>query len=155
MGKRLNQLWVLVNSGGNKLSKVRRFASSSCHGGGGGEGLNLSIQNELTLLEKKSTIKLFGCLFFEKRRFWEVKSGPRSGSRPWISKSLLSFENQHFNATGLRAHSPIVSLATETAPSERNHSAPIFTFSKIQLVVYYQCCVLIGWAAARLYVIAH
>ena len=28
-------------------------------------------------------------------------------------------------------------------------------FSKIQIVVYYQCCVLIGWATARLYVIAH
>ena len=27
--------------------------------------------------------------------------------------------------------------------------------SKIQLVVYYQCCVLIGWATTRLYVIAH
>ena len=26
--------------------------------------------------------------------------------------------------------------------------------SKIQLVVYYQCCVLIGWATTRLYVIA-
>ena len=47
-GKRLNQLWVLAethkglflvlaNSGGNKLSKVRRFASS-CDGGGGGGG---------------------------------------------------------------------------------------------------------------------
>ena len=28
-------------------------------------------------------------------------------------------------------------------------------FSKIQLVVYYQCCVVIGWATTRLYVIAH
>ena len=28
-------------------------------------------------------------------------------------------------------------------------------FSKIQLVVYYQCCVLTGWATTRLYVIAH
>ena len=27
--------------------------------------------------------------------------------------------------------------------------------SKIQLEVYYQCCVLIGWAITRLYVIAH
>ena len=27
--------------------------------------------------------------------------------------------------------------------------------SKIQLVVYYQCCVLIGWATTRLFVIAH
>ena len=26
---------------------------------------------------------------------------------------------------------------------------------KIQLVVYYQCCFLIGWATTRLYVIAH
>ena len=28
-------------------------------------------------------------------------------------------------------------------------------FNKIQLVVYHQCCVLIGWATSRLYVIAH
>ena len=27
--------------------------------------------------------------------------------------------------------------------------------SKIQLEVYHQCCVLIGWATSRLYVIAH
>ena len=27
--------------------------------------------------------------------------------------------------------------------------------SKIQLVVYYQCCILIAWATTRLYVIAH
>ena len=31
----------------------------------------------------------------------------------------------------------------------------ITQISKIQLVVYYQCCVLIGWATSRLYVIAH
>ena len=31
----------------------------------------------------------------------------------------------------------------------------LYIFSKIQLVVYYQCCVLIGGATARLYVIAH
>ena len=29
------------------------------------------------------------------------------------------------------------------------------TISKIQLVVHYQCCVLIGWATTGLYVIAH
>ena len=29
------------------------------------------------------------------------------------------------------------------------------TTSKIQLVVYYQCWVVIGWATTRLYVIAH
>ena len=31
----------------------------------------------------------------------------------------------------------------------------IFSFSKLQRVVYYQCCVLIGWATTRLCVIAH
>ena len=31
----------------------------------------------------------------------------------------------------------------------------IFAFSKIQLVVYYQFWILIGWATTRLYVIAH
>ena len=31
----------------------------------------------------------------------------------------------------------------------------LYTFSKIQLVVYYQCYVLIGWATTRLYVIAY
>ena len=31
----------------------------------------------------------------------------------------------------------------------------ILFFSKIQLVVYYLLCILIGWATTRLYVIAH
>ena len=31
----------------------------------------------------------------------------------------------------------------------------VFTISKIQLVVFYQCCVLIGWATTRLYVMVH
>ena len=31
----------------------------------------------------------------------------------------------------------------------------LFAISKIQLVVYYQCCILIAWATTRLYVIAH
>ena len=31
----------------------------------------------------------------------------------------------------------------------------IWAISKIQLVVYYQYCVLIGWASTKLYVIAH
>ena len=31
----------------------------------------------------------------------------------------------------------------------------LMIFSKIQLVAYYQSCVLIGWATTRLYVIAH
>ena len=34
-------------------------------------------------------------------------------------------------------------------------SLQLIDVSKIQLVVYYQCCVLIGWATTRLYVIAY
>ena len=34
-------------------------------------------------------------------------------------------------------------------------SLQLIDVSKIQLVVYYPCCVLIGWATTRLYVIAH
>ena len=34
-------------------------------------------------------------------------------------------------------------------------SLQLIDVSKIQLVVYYQCCILIGWAITRLYVIAH
>ena len=31
----------------------------------------------------------------------------------------------------------------------------IIVISKIQLVVYYQCCIPIGWATTTTYVIAH
>ena len=39
--------------------------------------------------------------------------------------------------------------------SVRNSVLNISHNSKIQLVVYYQCCVLIGRAITKLYVIAH
>ena len=38
---------------------------------------------------------------------------------------------------------------------KRSIENPIIVFSKIQPVVYYQCCVLIGWDTTRLYVIAY
>ena len=34
-------------------------------------------------------------------------------------------------------------------------SKPLKSLCKIQVVVYYQCCILIGWATSRLFVIAH
>ena len=36
-----------------------------------------------------------------------------------------------------------------------NPGSTVIQVSKIQPVVYYQCCVLIGWSTTRLYVIAH
>ena len=44
-----------------------------------------------------------------------------------------------------------VGLSSQTVA----HPLTIWNISKIQLVVYHQCCVLIGWATSRLYVIAH
>ena len=38
--------------------------------------------------------------------------------------------------------------------TQRSRSPFITCIGKIQLVVYYQCCILIGWATTRLYVIA-
>ena len=37
----------------------------------------------------------------------------------------------------------------------KNWANQILHISKIQLVVYYQCRVLIGWATSRLFVIVH
>ena len=42
-----------------------------------------------------------------------------------------------------------------TKAEGRGGCIPVILFSKIQLVVYYQCCILIGWATTRLYVIAN
>ena len=38
---------------------------------------------------------------------------------------------------------------------EAEYGQSLSLISKIQLVIYYQCCVLIGWATTRPYVIAH
>ena len=49
-------------------------------------------------------------------------------------------------------------VATDLAEGigdEDTHHPRLSQVSKIQLVVFYQCCVLIGWANTRLYVIAH
>ena len=51
----------------------------------------------------------------------------------------------------LKSHKPVC----KTYRPENSIYFHITTFSKIQLVVYYQCCVLIGWATTMLYVIAH
>ena len=46
-------------------------------------------------------------------------------------------------------------LTTNGYDNHRTPSQYITCISKIQLVVYYQCCVLIGRATTRLYVIAN
>ena len=40
-------------------------------------------------------------------------------------------------------------------PGGLSEIGELLIIGKIQLVVYYQCCILIGWATTRLYVIAH
>ena len=44
---------------------------------------------------------------------------------------------------------------TQVAATKKEQEQKLNFISKIQLVVYYQCCVLIGWITTRLYVIAH
>ena len=46
-------------------------------------------------------------------------------------------------------------LAKDKSNKVRNLLYVKVVYSKIQLVVYYQCYVLIGWATTRLYAIAH
>ena len=55
------------------------------------------------------------------------------------------------------SRAPHVSLAPKTPFPYlfKRLLSRLIAFSKIQLVVYYQCRVLIGLATARLYVIAH
>ena len=60
----------------------------------------------------------------------------------------LSPKNSH-NKNNLIAHTQYSSRKIEKGKLQ------IFPISKIQLVVYYQRCILIGWATTRLYVIAH
>ena len=43
----------------------------------------------------------------------------------------------------------------ERSPRKIVSSEELLGISKIQLVVYYQICVLIGWATSGLFVIAH
>ena len=49
----------------------------------------------------------------------------------------------------------ILSLIVNQSDSLKYLVEWLYTISKIQLVVYHQCCILIGWATSRLYVIAH
>ena len=50
---------------------------------------------------------------------------------------------------------PSLDLVTLCLLTEKECCKGLFLISKIQLVVYYQRCVLIGWATTRLYVTAH
>ena len=52
-------------------------------------------------------------------------------------------------------HDDFIQAGHVIAPSSNELQRVYFVVSKIQLVVYHQCCVMIGWATTRLYVIAH
>ena len=72
-----------------------------------------------------------------------------------FSPSLLSMWLGQFHL--LRRTSQLMSLisANSTTLLFVILCCHLIRISKIQLVVYYQCCVLIGWVTTRLYVIAH
>ena len=68
------------------------------------------------------------------------------------SSDVISRENQWWLRKISAAYSSLNSYGANLVSPEILNPT---TISKIQLVVYYQCCVLIGWATTRLYVIAH
>ena len=87
--------------------------------------------------ESKVQWSLLECLFFE-------------NTRKNVQSNLLIVVVLVIEPKGLYYERAFVTLL-----HFKLHARFIFSISKIQLVVYYQCCVLIGWATTRLYVIAH
>ena len=88
-----------------------------------------------------------------------MKTAWKLMGEPEIAKMALDRENDHTRRKNKHEEIKMECFDWELflmnlfgRKSQRN---PLSTFSKIQLVVSHQCCVLIGWATTRLYVIAH
>ena len=64
-----------------------------------------------------------------------------------------SSDNLPYNGECIKSNFCQRAVCKKKKTNNKNHQIPVF--SKIQLVVYYQCCVLIGRATTRLYVIAY
>ena len=73
-----------------------------------------------------------------------------------LSRSVLKFTNPRFFRKGQYIVMEENSVRNfKCGPEEAWPIRSICSISKIQLVVYYHCCVLTGWATTRLHVIAH
>ena len=70
-------------------------------------------------------------------------------------KQGYHFPEKLFRACAVALKTPTPAASTTLAALHISTLGWIQYFSRIQLVVYHQCCVLIGWATSRLYVIAH
>ena len=95
---------------------------------------------------------MFLSLFlFCKRLTLLPKTGAISGTRP-ISTHLNEMSSR---AISLSYDFPLAAVNRMATSPLYSYNRTIIIFSKIQLVVYYQCCILIGWATHRLYAIVH
>ena len=83
------------------------------------------------------------------RQFWEI--GQEIFLKEPLRKKTLLFKFDKVKTYDLYVQSSFI----YPLPHSVFNINYLFAFSKIQLVVYYQCCVLIGWATSRLYVTAH
>ena len=73
-----------------------------------------------------------------------------------LSRSVPKFTNPRFFHKGQYIVMEENSVRNfKCGPEEGWPRRSICSISKIQLVVYYHCCVLTGWATTRLHVIAH
>ena len=108
----------------------------------------------------RSHVKVFYFLWFIDFVFrfrrvifsWAFKS---SEPCSWVWQACYTHHSsaQTGNLSSLSQNSFLVWWPGEVKVMSRKNL--VRGFSKIQLVVYYQRCVLIGWATTRLYVIAH
>ena len=73
-----------------------------------------------------------------------------------LSRSVLKFTDPRFFREGQYIVMEENSVRNfKCGPEEAWPIRSICSISKIQLVVYYHCCVLTGWATTRLHVLAH
>ena len=73
-----------------------------------------------------------------------------------LSRSVLKFTDPRFFREGQYIIMEENSVRNfKCGPEEAWPIISICSISKIQLVVYYHCCVLTGWATTRLHVLSH
>ena len=93
--------------------------------------------------------------------FWGKVLESFALTRPFLPPAILLHHSyishwsiSHINNT-LFSTITLWFLSTDAKLNCLKTSPYTVVFSKLQLVVYYQCCILIGWAATRLYVTVH
>ena len=75
----------------------------------------------------------------------------------WVppAKNSLDYEQSLFFSWSVEQNARDTQMTLREVILRKGGKSKVFNFSKLQLVVYYQCCVLIGWPTTGLYVMAY